>query len=383
MIDNIIGDRCSGCETCSYVCPRNCITMKNNEEGFRFPHVNESQCVKCGECIKKCPVINFENNHKSICDKKKAYAFKSKNDIFRNICSSGGVFMELAQEFIDNGATIYGAAFDQEYVLHHMRVDDSKGLSKLAGSKYVQSRIDGIYRDVKADLENQKKVLFVGLTCQVEGLKAFLGKNYEKLYCVDLICMGVPSPMAWEKYIHSCFNINDITKINFKDKRLGWHRFSVVITQSNGDETVTPGFDNKYMECMFKGYSIRKSCFSCIYKCENKIADLTIADCWGCENYVKEMDDNQGLSMIIVHSEKGSALVGRLTKKGELKEFDYSNVIKYNSNYSKCVEKRKGRKMFYTLLSVCPRLAYAVMGTNPNKTFTKRIGELIRRIRGR
>ena len=373
MISEIIGIRCTGCEACSAVCPKNCIEMKENREGFYIPNVKESECINCECCVKSCPVLNFQENHKNVNDHKKAFAFKSDNETYRGICSSGGTFMELAKWFVDNNGVVYGAAFDEIYEVKHKRADNINDLISLAGSKYVQSKIDKTYINVKNDLSQGLQVLFVGLTCQIEGLKAFLKNDYDKLYCVDLICMGIPSPMVWRKYLETYFDIKEIKRINFKDKRLGWHKFSVAITKNDGEDISTPGFDDKYMECMFKGYSMRESCFSCVYKCENKISDLTIADCWGCENYIDGMDDNRGLSMIIVHSKKGEVMLDYIASSGELRPFEYNNVLMYNSNYYRCANKKNGRSLFYWLLKFNPKMAFSLMGKNPNKSLGMRI----------
>ena len=361
------------------MCPTNCIEMKSDFEGFKQPFVDSDRCINCKQCLNLCPVLNFRENHEKINDLKQAYAYKTKYDDYRELCSSGGVFLALSNVFVRNGGIVYGAVFDEEFKLKHKSATTSEELLQMAGSKYLQSDINSVYIEIKEWLSCGKKVLFFGMTCQVEGLHAFLGGIYDNLFCVDLICMGIPSPMVWEKYLKVYYGKKTIKRINFKDKSLGWHRFSFYLENEDGSFESVPGFDNVYMECMFKGYSIRRSCFNCIYKCENKMADVTIADCWGCENYVSDLDDNKGLSMIIVHSEKGLALVEMLKNTGILREFPYENVLKYNSNYNSSTVLANGREKFYKLLNYIPRFAFELMGQNPNKSFIRRVLDKLER----
>lgn len=383
MIDSIIKKKCTGCEACASSCPKKCIRMIPDNEGFKYPKVNIKECILCKKCINICPVINFKRNHRDIVDRKAAFAYRTCNEEYRTICSSGGVFLSLANLFIDIGGIVYGAAFDNEFKLRHESAHTSNELIRLAGSKYLQSDINDIYKEIKEKLTLGNKVIFFGMTCQVEGLLAYLGRSYNDLYCVDLICMGIPSPMVWDKYLQTYYNKNNIHKINFKDKSRGWHCFSFYVESIDGDITSIPGFDNSYMECMFKGYSIRPSCFSCNYKCESKISDITIADCWGCEKYIPELDDNKGLSMVIVHSLKGRRLLSMLRETGIVESFDYNNVLKYNSNYSKSISLKRGRNLFYLLLKFSPRVAFELMGQNPQNRFIPKCKAKLKNIRNK
>lgn len=161
MIDSIIKDRCTGCEGCASVCPTKCIDMVQNYEGFFMPQVNSNKCVNCKMCINICPVINYDKNHRNIVDKKTAYAFKSNNDEFRRICSSGAVFLSLATYFIEHDGIVYGASFDGSYNVIHKSATSTSEVIELAGSKYVQSRINDIYLEIKNKLEQEKKVIFL------------------------------------------------------------------------------------------------------------------------------------------------------------------------------------------------------------------------------
>lgn len=380
MIDKCIKDNCTGCEACSSICPKQAIEMRCDKEGFRQPYVDYNKCTNCKMCVNMCPVLNFENNHETIDNRKTAYAFKTNDEKKRKNSSSGGVFLTLSSYFIEHNVHVYGACFNDKYELFHTEAKSVEDLYRLAGSKYLQSRILSVYQEIKQKLESGEKVAFFGMTCQVEGLLSFLKKRYDGLYCVDLICMGIPSPMVWQKYLDTFFRVEEIKRINFKDKTLGWHRFSFKVDNKDGSSFSNPGFDNYYMECMFKGFSLRKSCFNCVYKCESKRADITIADCWGCEEYISQLDDNKGLSMIICHSDRGSELLRILSNYGILKEFDYNNVLKFNSNYYKSATERPGRKAFYKLMNISPRIAFKIMGRNPNNTAYIRLKKYLKKI---
>jgi len=379
VIDRVILEKCTGCEACTNICPKQCIHMRADAEGFLQPSVDYNLCISCKKCLNTCPVLNFGRNHSVIDDKKKAYAFRSSSDEFRTISSSGAVFPSLAYPFISQGGVVYGAAFDSSFNLKHKRVDERDELPSLMGSKYLQSEIGNTYKVVKKDISDGKTVLFSGTTCEIEGLKAYLGGNPDRLFCVDLICMGVPSPIAWEKYKETYFGTENISSINFKNKHEGWHSFSFHLERKDGTVFHENGFENAYFECMFKGYTLRKSCFTCPYKCESKISDLTMADCWGCENYASDLDDNRGLSMVIYHSDKGEKLLQILESQGILREFDYQNVLKYNPYYYQHhVLPDSGRENFFSLLQTNPKKGFAKYGKNPNKTLTKQIKNGIR-----
>ena len=303
---------------------------------------------------------------------KRAFAYRS-NSSTRKLSSSGSVFPNLAKTVLGLNGVVVAAAFDDKYSVHHVFIDQEEDLSQAIGSKYLQSDGRGAFARIKKLLINGRVVLFIGMTCQVEGLLAYLGNRFEKLYTVDLICMGIPSPGVWRSYLSTFFNIPYIESINFKDKTYGWHKFSMKIKSRGSDPFIQPGFDNPFFETMFKGYNLRPSCFKCRFKNENKIADLTLADCWGCENYVPELDDNKGLSMIIVHNQHGMDLFEKIQDKGVWKEFDYKNVLTYNSNYQTCHGPAEDRVEFYRLLGKHPEKAFKKYGSNPAKSISNRV----------
>ena len=217
---------CSGCYACVSICPKRCISMQIDNEGFWYPLVDKNECIECGMCEKHCPVKKSKRNYRDI----EGYAAINKNSTVQKRSSSGGVFTLLAEYVLENGGVVYGAAFDEEYMVRHIGVERIHELGKLQGSKYVQSQMGSIYLEVKEKLNRGKIVYFSGTPCQVDGLIAFLGKEYDNLICQDIICHGVPSPKIWKQYLKQ-FNIEKNAKILFRDKRTGWESYSFTIDQ--------------------------------------------------------------------------------------------------------------------------------------------------------
>lgn len=362
---------CTGCETCAQVCHRKAISMVEDNEGFKYPKINSDLCNNCKSCIRKCPVHIFDDKKSGISSQISTYAYRSRSKQRYN-SSSGGVFFDLASQWVEDGGIVVGASFNEEFELNHTIAKSVDELYPLMGSKYLQSNINDIYIKVKEYLKEEYKVLFFGMTCQIEGLLSYVG-NVPNLYCVDLICMGIPSPKVWDKYIDTFFEKRNISSVNYKNKDLGWHKFSFKLINKDGSIFSEYGFDNYYMECMFKGYTIRPSCYNCKFKCENKKSDLTIADCWGCENYLSEFDDDKGLSMIISHTEKGEKLVNKLHCSGEIRKMEYNNVLKYNPNYQNRIKRKYSRTLFYMLVWKYPIFTFKLFGLNPQKSILARI----------
>jgi len=372
---------CNGCMACYNICPTNAINMKSDIEGFWYPCVDGEKCIKCKKCIHTCPVINYSANSKFVkesCIYKKAFALKYNDEAVRSRSSSGGAFFAIAQTIISMGGYVVGAAFDEYYGVRHILVNSVGSLHEVMGSKYAQSNIGLIYKQIERLLKAGSLLLFVGTSCQVEGLKGYLKRQYEGLICVDLICMGIPSPGLWNRYLSAYFDRDNIESINFKDKTKGWHRFCISVKSklNHGEDFLEDGADNYYMESMLKGYSLRPSCFKCDFKNEYKMADITIADCWGCETYLPELDDNKGLSMVIVHSEIGMKTLEKLRKINDIEivEFDYAEVLEYNSNYDKCAKPNRYRSVFWNVSNrISLRFAFAVMCKNPGKYLIRKL----------
>lgn len=346
---------CSGCSACYSVCPTKAIKMKSDKEGFLYPIVDEIKCINCGLCTKICPYINekFPKEDLEYC-----YAAYNKNSEVREISSSGGVFFAMAEKILEDGGIVYGAAYDDKYTVYHTSVDKVEDLIKIVGSKYMQSRMGTCFEEIKEKLKKDIKVLFVGTSCQIAGLKSYLKVEFTNLICVDFICLGVPSPLVWRKYLEQEFDISEIKRINFKDKTSGWHDFSLKI-EMDKKIYIENGRKNIFFNGYFKGLYSRPSCSTCMYKVNNRVSDITISDCWGYSKIAPEIDDNRGLSSIVIHSLKGMDFWNDIKDKFVYKETDVEDVRKYNCNYCTPFSETKERASFWDVfINKSPRKAF-------------------------
>lgn len=338
---------CCGCSACVQRCPKQCISMAEDEEGFLYPHIDENKCIDCGLCEKVCPVINQENQREPL----SVYAATNPDEKIRMLSSSGGLFSMLAEKTIENGGVVFGACWNDEWEVVHDYTETVLGIAKFRGSKYVQSRIGDSYRIVEKFLKDGREVLFSGTPCQVAGLKKYLCKVYENLFLVDFICHGVPSPGVFRTYLqdeinkesarqgsgkntvsHSCiplvmkrdgidFKELEINTISFRDKRNGWKKYGFVLGLSKvstaGEKnsvsfSYSPLNKNLFLAGFLCDLYIRPSCYACPSKHLKSGSDITLADFWGIDSLMPELDDDKGVSAVTVNSEKGKATLHNL-----------------------------------------------------------------------
>ena len=224
---------CSGCHSCYNVCTQNAIIMMEDQEGFLYPKIDQSKCIQCGLCQKVCKVMECKNIEENV----QAFSCVNKNDEIRVNSSSGGLFSAIAEAIINMGGVVFGAAYADDFTVRHICVNNITDLSKLRGSKYVQSTIGDVFSKVKSYLEQDKYVFFAGTPCQVNGLLSYLKKSYDKLYTQDIICHGVGSPLVWRKYLSKRIEDagnSDILSVSMRDKTYGWRRFYMRIDFING-----------------------------------------------------------------------------------------------------------------------------------------------------
>lgn len=354
MIDKAIKNKkdCSGCYACLNICPVNCITMKSDAEGFKYPVVNYDKCISCGKCIGICPIIN----KREVKREAKAYACINKDEAIREQSSSGGVFTLIAEETIDNGGIVFGAAFDDELELKHSFVELKKDLEKFRGSKYLQSQIGDTYKEAKEFLDKGRFVFFTGTPCQIAGLKNYLEHDYDNLLCADFICHGVPSPIAFKEYLKFCKNKFKIKvkNISFRDKSKGWKKFSILLSFENNKEYLEPSGENIYLKAFLNNVCLRPSCYECKFKGLNRNSDITLADFWGIQKVLPQMDDDKGVSLIIVNSLEGKVKFNELKDKMIYKEVDLNKIIKHNNSAIKSVKLKSKRNKFMNELKSLP-----------------------------
>ena len=323
---------CCGCSACADVCPVQAIAMKKDEEGFLYPHINMQTCVHCNRCDHVCPVESAKSDAED-CRPLDTLAAVNRNPDIRKSSSSGGVFSLLAEKVLGEGGVVYGAAFDDRQVLRHMGAENQDALEKMRCSKYVQSSTEKIFPAVREALRNGRPVLFTGTPCQVAALKSYIGPEDENLLCADIVCHGVPSPDLWHKYCahYEKTYTQKIQSANMRDKTHGWRKYETKLQFSDGSSRNIPADQNFYVKSFINNYSLRPICYHCPFKNGKSGADLTLGDCWGIENILPEMDDDGGISLILVKTEKGAGAFSQIPdEKIQRCSIDYDAAVKYN-----------------------------------------------------
>lgn len=344
---------CTGCAACKAVCPHDAISMRQDAEGFLYPHTDASKCIECGLCAKACPSLNQGAARSPL----SVYAAKAKDDELRLASSSGGVFSLLAKDILSNGGLVFGAAFDHiDWHVYHMAVEDEESLQELRGSKYVQSDMGDCFRKVKDALLSDRPVLFSGTPCQIAGLRAFLGHDYEKLLLVDVVCHAVPSPLAWKKYLEkrvsAAYNLREgglraIRRIVSRRKDCGWKRYSMSLGFANAMEYRAIFSDDPFMRGFLAELYNRPSCHNCPSKNLRGGSDITIADYWGVSSKLPEMDDDKGTSLVLVNTEKGARAFSALAEKIIVKESDFEHAVAVNPAIVRPTTPHRNRDRFF------------------------------------
>lgn len=358
MIQIIDKAKCCGCNACVQRCPKQCITMHEDEEGFLYPKVDPKSCIDCGLCDKVCPVLNQNEPKQPL----QVFAAKNRNEDQRLRSSSGGIFILLAEYTIKQGGVVFGARFDKNWEVEHAYAETLEDLEPLMRSKYVQSRIGNTYKEAEQFLKQGRQVLFVGTSCQIAGLKKFLRKDYDNLLAVDFICHGVPSPGVWRNYLKeiqivrsenagkktvlssSQNSVPVITGINFREKQLGgygWKKYGFVVcseSPSTGDKNsvlLSTSFrENIYMKGFLTNLYLRPSCYQCPAKAGKSQSDLTIGDFWGIDKFRPDLDDDKGVGAILVYSQKAMKILDSMNVSLVFMNFDqvaYFNPCIYTS----------------------------------------------------
>lgn len=309
-----IDQECSGCKACESICPKNSISFIENDEGFLIPTVDESTCVSCGLCYKKCPQLNSVTISDSLkLQKQEVYASKGKDKYTLLESSSGGVFTIIATEVIKNNGVVFGCAFDENFVARHISIKTVEELEKLRGSKYVQSNTMKTFLEAKSYLKKDIPVLYVGTPCQIAGLRAFLGKPYDKLITIDLVCHGVPSPKLFSQYLADFEKRNDekIKKYDFRYKeKTGSSKCNRIITNKKTRAYVYQC--DPYYKSFSDEKTYRECCYSCKYTNTKRIGDITIGDYWGYELFHPERDSSLGISVVLINTTIGKEIFDKV-----------------------------------------------------------------------
>lgn len=340
---------CCGCSACVQICPCHCIQMKNDREGFMYPHTDLSKCKDCGLCNKVCPIIN----RKPAVQPVRVYAARNNNPGTREESSSGGIFTPLAETIIRRGGAVFGVSFDREWNAVHTCARNMEEISAFRGSKYMQSSVGKAFIDTRTFLQDGKDVLFSGTPCQIAGLKLFLRKEYPNLFTVEILCHGAPSPMVWQKYLdikkraHHCSGIRNI---NFRNKQEGWKQYRMVIEFCNGDIYTCSHKKDPYFKGFLKNLYLRPSCYACKCKHGRSGSDIVLGDYWNIDNVLPEYNDKKGTSLLLVNTEKGNALLESISADIDSIETGYKECIGKNGGFAEYVPVPADRKRFFRRL---------------------------------
>lgn len=352
MIDIKDKSKCCGCEACVQRCPKQCIALNEDCEGIRYPRVNLSLCINCGLCEKVCPVLHQDVSRKPL----RAFAIRNMNEAIRKVSSSGGVFTALGEYVLRQHGVVFGARFDEQQNVMHDYTEEISGLSQFRGAKYAQSSIGNNYQKVEQFLKAGRMVLFTGLPCQVAGLKRYLGKDYAHLLAVDLFCHGVPSSGMWAYYLREKTRTDagitpaDVSHLSFRDKCTGWKTYSFTYTYKDDSGRVVTHSERASQNLFMKGFLsdlyLRPSCHECPAKNFSSGADLTIGDYWGVGQVHPNLDDDKGVSAVLVMTKKGAEVLAQLEEL-QSQETRIEDIIRFNPALIKSARIPRKRQDFF------------------------------------
>jgi len=322
---------CCGCTACMSICPKDAIMMTADKEGFLYPQIDEALCIECDLCTQVCA---FHDSYRigGNYDQPLVYAAKHRSDEVRMNSSSGGLFTAISDFVLERNGVVYGAAFGKDFEVRHHRAETVEERDRFRGSKYVQSNLLGIYKEVKTELRKGKTVLFTGTPCQNAGLRSFLNKEYEGLYLCDIVCHGTPSPRLFADYIAFCEKKqgSKIKEYYCRYKGNGWHSHTEKAVFANGKEDFHSLLSQAYKSLFYSHVALRPSCHNCKFCNFNRPSDITIADFWGIEKSMPDFDDNKGVSLVLVSSAKGEALLNGIQESIVARQSSIQDCLQHN-----------------------------------------------------
>lgn len=370
---------CCGCSACVQRCPKHCISLVEDQEGFLYPAVDGENCIDCGLCERVCPILNPQETISTL----EVFAAKNTNENERLNSSSGGVFLPLAREVINKGGVVFGAVYDACWEVQHVYAEKIEDVYPMMGSKYLQSKIENSYKEAERFLKQGREVMFVGSPCQIAGLRTFLRKKeYPNLLAVDFLCHGVPSPGVWRRFLAETYGgyvakeqgrlqatagkntvllsslnaTSPIGDIKFRDKtESGWKKFRFVVRQksaSKADQNSVLSSDIHYNNPFMRGFLsdiyLRPSCYEC--KCKNGVnhSDLTIGDYWAARVTDQNFDDDKGVSLVLVNTSKGKEYFDRLNMTVRKSDLDKAHLC--NGGFNEHTHAHPKRALFFALI---------------------------------
>ncbi|MDU7028124.1 Coenzyme F420 hydrogenase/dehydrogenase, beta subunit C-terminal domain [Robinsoniella peoriensis] len=342
---------CCGCSACSLVCPKQCIEMKADEEGFLYPEIREEQCIGCNRCDQVCPIVRYKDKE-VFNSNKKAFIVQNRDEDILKKSTSGGFFSSLAKYVILNKGVVFGAAYDSDFKVKHTMIDTLDKIELFRNSKYTQSDINKTYKTCKCELQTGRLVCFSGTACQIAGLISFLGIEYKNLITVDVVCRGVPSPLLFEKYITWCGGKEKIQSIKFRDKHYGYYCSTMSVYYKDGNIKRNEIHSDPMLNFFFNSLCSRPTCHECVFKTKDRYSDFTMFDCWHANKLAKGFSNN-GATALVLRNSKAEKIWDEISDKNfKFAKVDFDKLVELDGKLMiSCVPENANRAAFFKTLN--------------------------------
>lgn len=327
MIDISEKNMCCGCAACVGICPKDCIKMKEDEEGFQYPSIDKSKCIECGACEKVCPVLNYAEKKPF---EQKGYVVQHKNPSVLRESTSGGAFTAIAKYTLNRGGVVFGIELTDDLTAKRTYIEKESELYRFRSSKYVQNCEEGVHRQVKAFLKEGRCVCFSGTPCQTEGLRNYLGKDYENLILVDVVCHAVQSPLIFRKYIEyqEQKTGSKVKTVKFRDKHYGYKYSTLNLITDKNQGSYHQGVESDpWLRAFFSNICDRPSCHNCRFRSRYRKSDITIWDCFNAGRFSKELDNDKGATRVLIHTKKGETVFNEVCSELNYAEADPEALV--------------------------------------------------------
>lgn len=327
--DSLNKTLCCGCTACVNSCLVSCIAMKEDEKGFLYPDVDKTKCIDCGLCKKVCPLADNNSLEQANNAQQNCYAFVANDPAILKNSTSGGAFITAAKEFCKEGGVVCGVTFNDIMTVNYSFVKSIDEIGRFSKSKYFQSELNDTFAFIKENLINNKKVVFSGTPCHVAGLRSYLGKDYNNLFCIDILCFGVPSKkafLAYKDYLENKYQ-DKLIDFNFRTKENP--KACIAIFEKIGKVEINSD-SNHYMRGFYSKVMHRDCCSQCQFKRLERQGDISIGDFWGIDTFDKEIDISKGVSLVFFNNIKGYSIKNSFAKNGILQEYKSDIPVQYN-----------------------------------------------------
>ena len=318
---------CCGCWACENICPKSCISMVEDEEGFRYPQVDKDVCIDCHLCEKVCPVANAKADEKH---RQRAFLLQHRNEKVLHESASGGAFTAIASYVIERDGVAFGAAYDKDFQVTHQYAENVDELRKFRNSKYVQSYVGKAYQEAKEFLKQGRMVCFSGTPCQLEGLLKYLRKPYDRLITVDVMCHSITSPKIFRMYVDMQKEKygDDIENIMFRDKQPYGYKYSLMSVYRGGKQIYKEGVETDiYLRSFFCDVNVRPSCYDCKFKKQHHLTDFTIWDCFDVRKFSKKFDNDKGVTRILANTDKANQILSEMNQVARILEIPVGEAV--------------------------------------------------------